>query len=46
MRVLPGSYQLMLVVDGSECQIDAVEIAGVQRIDLTRGRLRECTSSH
>jgi hypothetical protein len=45
--VAPGTYQLMLVdADGSECQIDFVDIADSYRIDLTSGRLRECTSSH
>jgi hypothetical protein len=45
--VAPGSYQLMLVdADGSECQIDFVDITGSYRIDLTSRRLRECTSSH
>jgi len=43
----PGTYQLMLVdADGSECQIDFVDITGSYRIDLTSRRLRECTSSH
>src|SRR5262245_45832437 len=43
----PGSYQLMLVdADGSECQIDFVDITTSYRIDLTSLRLRECTSSH
>jgi hypothetical protein len=36
----------MLVVDGSECQIDSVDITATQRIDLTSRTLRECTSSH
>jgi hypothetical protein len=45
--VAPGAYQLMLVdADGSECQIDFVDIADSYRIDLTSRRLRECTSSH
>jgi hypothetical protein len=44
--VAPGSYQLMMVVDGSECQIDFLDIAADQRIDLTPRRLRECTTSH
>jgi hypothetical protein len=45
--VAPGTYQLMLVdADGSECQIDFVDITGSYRIDLTSRRLRECTSSH
>ena len=44
--VAPGSYQLMMVVDGSECQIDFVDISAAYRIDLTRDRLRECTTSH
>ena len=43
----PGSYQLMLVdADGSECQIDFLDIATSYRIDLTSRRLRECTTSH
>ena len=43
----PGTYQLMLVdADGSECQIDFVDITTNYRIDLTSRRLRECTSSH
>ena len=45
--VAPGTYQLMLVdADGSECQIDFVDITGSYRIDLTSRRLRQCTSSH
>jgi hypothetical protein len=44
--VAPGSYQLMMVVDGSECQIDFVDISASYRIDLTPRRLRECTTSH
>ena len=44
--VSPGSYQLMMVVDGSECQIDFLDVAADVRIDLTPDRLRECTSSH
>jgi hypothetical protein len=44
--VAPGSYQLMMVVDGSECQIDFLDIAADHSIDLTPDRLRECTSSH
>jgi hypothetical protein len=44
--VPPGSYQLMMVVDGSECQIDDVEIASTLRIDLTARRLRECVASN
>ena len=44
--VAPGSYQLMMVVDGSECQIDFLDIAADQRIDLTPNRLRECITSH
>ena len=44
--VPPGSYQLMMVVDGSECQIDAVDIASTLRIDLTARRLRECVASN
>jgi hypothetical protein len=47
VNVGPGTYQLMLVdADGSECQIDFVEITTDYRIDLTSRRLRECTSSH
>jgi len=43
----PGSYQVMMVdADGSECQIDFVDITTNYRIDLTSRRLRECTSSH
>jgi hypothetical protein len=35
--VAPGIYQLMLVdADGSECQIDFVDITGSYRIDLTK----------
>jgi hypothetical protein len=41
-----GSYQLMMVVDGSECQIDAVDMASSLRIDLTPRRLRECIASN
>ena len=45
--VAPGAYQLMLVdADGSECQIDFIDVAGSYRIDLTSRRLRECTTSH
>jgi hypothetical protein len=42
----PGTYQVMLMVDGGECQIDAVDITADRRIDLTARALRECTSSH
>src|SRR5262245_1647450 len=43
----PGSYQLMLVdADGSECEIDFLDITTSYRIDLTAGRLQECTTSH
>ena len=43
----PGSYQLMLVdADGSECQIDFLDVTTSYRIDLTARRLRECTTSH
>ena len=42
----PGRYQLMMVVDGSECQIDPVDIASTVRIDLTALRLRECVASN
>ena len=45
-EVPAGSYQLMMVVDGSECQIDAVDIASSLRIDLTPRRLRECVASN
>jgi hypothetical protein len=44
--VPPGSYQLMMVVDGSECSIDPLDIATSHRIDLTPGRLRECVASN
>jgi hypothetical protein len=44
--VPPGSYQLMMVVDGSECQIDPVDIATSLRVDLTPHRLRECVASN
>jgi hypothetical protein len=47
LDLAPGSYQLMLVdADGSECQIDVVQVTNVHRLDLTTRRLRECTSSH
>jgi len=43
----PGGYQIMMVdADGSECEIDFVDIASTYRIDLTSRRLEECTSSH
>jgi hypothetical protein len=43
----PGSYQVMMVDDqGSECEIDFVDINSTYRIDLTSRRLQECTSSH
>lgn len=43
----PGGYQIMMVDgDGSECEIDFVDIASIYRIDLTSRRLEECTSSH
>jgi hypothetical protein len=43
----PGSYQVMMVDDqGSECEIDFVDISSTYRIDLTSRRLQECTSSH
>jgi hypothetical protein len=46
-NVAPGAYQIMLVdADGSECQIDFVDIKTDYRIDLTSRRLRECTTSH
>jgi hypothetical protein len=44
--VPPGSYQLMMVVDGSECQIDPLNIADTLRVDLTPARLRECVASN
>jgi hypothetical protein len=44
--VPPGSYQLMMVVDGSECSIDPLDIATTLRIDLTPRRLRECVASN
>lgn len=45
--VPPGNYELMLVdADGSECQIDFVDVTTSSRLDLTNRRLRECTSSH
>src|SRR5262249_12079254 len=43
----PGLYQLMLVdAEGSECEIEGVEIGTTLRIDLTAKRLKECISSH
>jgi hypothetical protein len=43
----PGTYQLMLVdADGSECEIDSVDVTANFRLDLTPRMLRECTSSH
>jgi len=43
----PGMYQLMLVdADGSECEIDSVDVTANSRFDLTRDRLSECNSSH
>jgi len=42
----PGTYQVVLPSEGSECQIDSVDITADQRIDLTSRALRECTSSH
>ena|SRR5215467_6320204 len=43
----PGIYQLMLVdADGSECEIESVDLSANYRLDLTRRVLRECTSSH
>ena len=46
-NVTPGAYQIMMVdADGSECQIDFVDIRTDYRIDLTSRRLRECTTSH
>ena len=43
----PGTYQLMLVdADGTECEIDSVDVAANSRLDLTPSLLRECTSSH
>ena len=45
--VAPGTYELMLVdADGSECEIESVDITSSFRLDLTSGRLRECTASH
>ena len=44
--VPPGSYQLMMVVDGRECSIDPLDIATTLRIDLTPRRLRECVASN
>ena len=45
--VAPGTYQLMLVdADGSECEIDAVDVTTNSRIELTSRTLRECTTSH
>jgi hypothetical protein len=44
--VPPGSYQLMMVVDGSECSIDPLDLATTLRIDLTPRRLRECVASN
>jgi hypothetical protein len=44
--VPPGSYQLMMVVDGSECSIDPLDIATTLRIDLTPRLLRECVASN
>jgi hypothetical protein len=42
----PGTYQLMMVVDGSECQIDPVVIASEFRVDLTPPLLRRCSGSN
>src|SRR3954452_21291902 len=43
----PGSYQVMMVDDqGSECEIDFVDISSAYRINLTTRLLQECTSSH
>ena len=44
--VPPGNYQLMMVVDGSECQIDPLDITDTLRVDLTPRRLRECVASN
>jgi len=45
--IAPGGYQLMMVdADGSECEIDFIDIKTTYRIDLTKRRLEECTSSH
>ena len=41
-----GTYQVMMVVDGSECQIDSVVIASDYRIDLTPQLLRRCGASN
>ena len=45
-EVPPGTYQVMMVVDGSECQIDSVAIASEFRIDLTPQLLRRCGASN
>jgi hypothetical protein len=45
-EVPPGTYQVMMVVDGSECQIDSVVIASEFRIDLTPQLLRRCVGSN
>ena len=45
-EVPPGTYQVMMVVDGSECQIDSVAIASEYRIDLTPQLLRRCGASN
>ena len=45
-EVPPGTYQVMMVVDGSECQIDSVVIASEYRIDLTPQLLRRCGASN
>jgi hypothetical protein len=44
--VPPGSYQLMMVVEGSECSIDPLDINTTLRVDLTPRRLRECVASN
>jgi formyltetrahydrofolate synthetase len=35
-----------MLIDGSECQIDSVDITATRRLDLSSRTLRECTSSH
>jgi len=51
VRVLPGIeagvYNLRIVdVDGRECELDAVTIETLARIELTDVKLTECTSSN
>jgi hypothetical protein len=45
-EVPAGTYQVMMVVDGSECQIDSVAVASEYRIDLTPQLLRRCGASN